>query len=341
VTAKAPRQRPGGPPSQWVDLDGPVHYVDYGGPQDGPLMVCVHGLGGSLVNWTAVAPSLSKTCRVLALDLAGFGRTRSHGRSPTVHANQQLLHRFLTEVCGDPAILIGNSMGGLISVLQTAAHPETVAGIVLIDPALPVGLASRPDPRVAGMFGLYAVPAIWRGVVARRRSSGSAEDRAMALLRLCCVDPSRVSRPIIEQHLELARERYDYPDVDAELIVAARSLLWVLARRRLHASMLRDISVPVLLLHGDQDRLVPIASARVAAAANPTWRFAVASGVGHVPQLEVPDWTISQILDWLDTDGVAAAYAASPESRRIGPVRERYWQARTGGTGAYVTRTSW
>jgi pimeloyl-ACP methyl ester carboxylesterase len=280
-------------------------------------MVCVHGLGGSLVNWAAVAPSLSKTCRVIALDLAGFGRTRSHGRSTSVNANQRLLHRFLTEVCGDPAILVGNSMGGLIAVLQTDAHPETVAGIVLIDPALPVGLASRPDPRVAAIFGLYAVPAVGRSVVARRRSSGSAEEVAMALLRLCCADPSLVPRPIVDQHLALARERNDYPDVDAELIVAARSLLWVLARRRVHASLLHNITVPVLLMHGDRDRLVPIASARTAAAANPTWRFEVAVGVGHVPQLEVPDWTISLMLDWLETDGVAAAYAASPDSRRI------------------------
>jgi len=143
-------------------------------------------------------------------------------------------------------------MGGLISILHTAAHPETVAGIVLIDPALPVGLASRPDPRVAGMFGLYAVPAVGRTVVARRRSSGSAEELALSLLRLCCADPSRVPRAIVEQHLELARERNDYPDVDAELIVAARSLLWVLARRRLLASMLYDVTVPVLLLHGDR-----------------------------------------------------------------------------------------
>jgi pimeloyl-ACP methyl ester carboxylesterase len=317
MTAKVPRQRPGGPPSRWVNLDGPVHYVDHGGPADSPLMVCVHGLGGSLVNWAAVAPVLSKTCRVIALDLAGFGRTRSHGRSTSVNANQRLLHRFLTEVCGDPAILVGNSMGGLIAVLQTAAHPQTVAGLVLIDPALPVGLASRPDPRVAATFGLYAMPAVGRSVVARRRSSGSAEELAMALLRLCCADPSLVPRPIVEQHLELARERNDYPDVDAELIVAARSLLWVLARRRVHASLLHNITVPVLLLHGDQDRLVPIASARTAAAANPTWRFEVAHGVGHVPQLEVPEWTISLIQDWLKTDGVAAAYAASPERRRI------------------------
>ena len=141
MTRKVPRQRPVGPPSRWVDRDGPVHYVDYGGSAEGPLMVCVHGLGGSLVNCAAIAPTLSKTCRVLALDLAGFGRTRSHGRSPTVHANRLLLHRFLTEVGGYLVILVGNSMGGLISVMQNAARPETVDGIVLMDPALAVARA--------------------------------------------------------------------------------------------------------------------------------------------------------------------------------------------------------
>ena len=316
MTAEVPSQ-PEMPPSRWFDLSGPVHYVDYGGPADGPLLVCVHGLGGSLVNWAAVAPSLSQTCRVLALDLAGFGRTRSQGRSTSVNANQQLLHRFLSEMCGEPAILVGNSMGGLIAVLQAAAHPETVAGMVLIDPALPVGLGSRPDPLVATMFGLYAVPAVARSVVARRRSSRSAEQQSLAVLRLCCADSSRVPQHVVEHHLALAREWYDYPDVDTELILAARSLMWVLARRRLHAAMLKNIVVPVLLLHGDQDRLVPIASARATAAANPTWSFEVARGVGHVPQLEAPEWTIGQILGWLETDGTAAAYAASPDSRRI------------------------
>ncbi len=84
----------------------------------------------------------------------------------------------------------------------------------------------------------------------------------------------------------------------------------MLARRRQHAAMLRDIAVPVLLLHGDRDRLVPIAAARSTAAANPLWQFEVGSGVGHVPQLEAPEWTVTQILDWLDAGGKAAALAA-------------------------------
>jgi pimeloyl-ACP methyl ester carboxylesterase len=294
------------PPSRWVDLDGPVHFVDYGGPDDGPVLVCVHGLGGSLVNWAAVAPALSHTCRVLALDLAGFGRTPGGRRSTSVPANQALLHRFLSEVVGTPVILVGNSMGGTIAAIQTATHPDTVTAAVLIDPALPTSLRHRSHPLVAAMFGMFLLPGVGSAVLARRRRTRTPEQAATDLLRLCCEDPSRVPADIVEQHLTLARERREYPN-DAEMLTATRSLMWLLARRWQFTAMLRRIRVPVLLLHGDRDRLVPIGTARAAAAANPSWRFAVAHGVGHVPQLEVPQWTFERIAEWLASDAAAAA----------------------------------
>ena len=74
--------------------------------------------------------------------------------------------------------------------------------------------------------------------------------------------------------------------------------------------MQRSIDAPVLLLHGDKDRLINIATARAAAAANPSWQFEVARGVGHVPQLEVPQWTVDQILGWLADHQHAADLAA-------------------------------
>ena len=71
----APDRRTPRPESRWADLDGPVHYLDFGGPADGPLVVCVHGLGGSAVNWAAVAPTAGA-------DLPGRGhrpgRVRAH-----------------------------------------------------------------------------------------------------------------------------------------------------------------------------------------------------------------------------------------------------------------------
>jgi len=308
----------GRPESLWADLDGPVHYVDHGGAPQGPLLVCVHGLGGSLLNWAALAPLLTPTCRVMALDLAGFGHTRSGSRSTSVQANQRLLHRFLTEVAGTPAVVVGNSMGGLISIMQASERPDTVAGLVLVDPALPVVLRARPDPRVVATFAAFLVPAVGRRVLSRRRDTTSAEEAAHALLRLCCADPSRVPADVVDLHVELADRRREYTDVDSEMLSAAQSLLWVLADRRRYAEMQRSIDAPVLLLHGDQDRLVNVAAARAAAAANPSWRFEVARGVGHVPQLEVPDWTAERVLRWLadHPDAASVAAQAKPLTRR-------------------------
>ena len=81
------------------------------------------------------------------------------------------------------------------------------------------------------------------------------------------------------------------PTSTAEMLSAAQSLLWVLADRRRYAAMQRAIDVPVLLLHGD--RTGWCTSPRPVRLPRPTraWRFEVARGVGHVPQLEVPEWT--------------------------------------------------
>lgn len=307
-----PEPRHAVPESRWAELGGPVHYYDYGGPADGPLLLLVHGLGGSALNWAAIAPTLAETCRVIALDLVGFGRTQPLGRSPRIDHNQRLLGRFIDEIIGQPVILVGNSMGGLLAMLLTDARPDLVAGLVLVDPAVPVGPTARPDPLVTLMFGAYAVPAVARVFMARRRSFLSAEGYAMAVLRLCTVDTKRVPKHVLQHHLQLARERAEYPDVDAELIVAGRSLVLVLARRRWLYALMRRISVPVLLLHGSKDRLVPLAAARTVARRNPTWRFEVADDVGHVPQLEVPEWTVEQIRDWLAQEGAVAALGASP-----------------------------
>lgn len=298
--------------SRWVDLDGPTHYVDHGGPSNGPLLVCVHGLGGSHVNWAAIAARLTQTCRVLALDLPGHGRTRAMGRSTTVTANQHLLHRFLTQIGRSPAVLVGNSMGGMISILQAAAHPETVTGLVLLDPALPQVRLTRPDPRVAASFLAFAVPVIGRTFLAARRRNNTAEQAVDSMLRLCCVDPSRVSPEVVQASVALHRERSTYSGTDAEFLGAARSLMWVLTNHSSYEAKMRRIRTPVLLLHGDRDRLVSIASAQVAARANPSWRFVVARNVGHVPQLEAPDWTVETILDWLATAGAAAAAGSVP-----------------------------
>ena len=290
-----------------------MHWVDHGGPAGAPVLVCVHGLGGSLLNWAAVAPSLARDHRVVALDLPGFGRSHGAGRPTSVRANRRVLHRFLADVVGEPVVLVGNSMGGTITAIQTAREPDTVRGLVLLNPALPVRVLARPDPAVLTSFTLYASPA-GRAVLSRWRRLRTPEQTVYDMLRLCCADPSRVPHDVVRLHIAAARERRDVQGIDADFLAAARSLLWTIGRRRHYAELLARIRPPVLLLHGTRDRLVPIQAARAAARANPSWRFEVAHGVGHVPQLEAPQWTAATIRQWL-ADEVAAPGAPAAHGR--------------------------
>src|ERR1051325_5990417 len=107
----------------------------------------VHGLGGNALNWMAVGPAIARTHRAMAIDLAGFGQTPLHGRSATVNANAQLVFDFIETVIGEPVVLMGNSMGGHIAILEAASHPDWVHSMVLVDPAIPGTTVARPAPR--------------------------------------------------------------------------------------------------------------------------------------------------------------------------------------------------
>jgi pimeloyl-ACP methyl ester carboxylesterase len=310
----------GGAPgrSRWTDLHGPVRYLDFGGPADGPVIVCVHGLGGSAVNWSAVAPLLTGTYRVMAPDLAGHGLTQSLGRGTDVGSNRALLHRFVMSVTGGPVILMGNSMGGMISLLEASAAPAAVAGLVLVDPALPF-VPARPDPLVTAMFAAYLTPGLRRAVEASRRHQVPA-DAVSSTLRLCCADPARVAPDVIAQHVEVAVQRTGFPTIEADFAAAMRSVVRTIGypHGRAYGRRVRSVTCPVLLIHGTADRLVPIKAARAAARANPAWSVREFGGVGHVPQLEVPRDTADAVLTWLGSAGQQAAHAAQA-ARTPGP----------------------
>jgi pimeloyl-ACP methyl ester carboxylesterase len=297
--------------SGWIDLDGPVHYLNFGGPARGPLIVGVHGLGGSALNWSAIAPLLTRHCRLIAPDLAGHGLTQSLGRGTDVAANRLLLHRFIGSIARGPVILMGNSMGGMISLLEAGAAPDDVAGLILVDPALPF-VPARLDPWAVAMFALYATPGVGRMVMDRRRLS--PEELVATVLSVCCADPSRVTADLVAEHVEQVRERAAFDGARQDFISAMRSVVttagdvWNQAYRR----GVRSVGCPVLLVHGERDRLVPVSAARSAARANPSWSLVELPGVGHVPQLEAPQECAAAIMEWLGSDGLAAAESAAP-----------------------------
>jgi pimeloyl-ACP methyl ester carboxylesterase len=291
-----------------TDLDGPVHWIEFSPGQEGtqrkPPIVFVHGLGGSHLNWCLIGPALAAGRRAVALDLHGFGLTPGSVPTVTVQANARLVSRFVREVIGAPVILVGNSMGGLISILHTAAEPDTVAGVVLIDPALPLP-RGRLDPRVTGQFLLYALPGLGEVFVRRYMMQRSPEQAVQQLLELCFADPSRANPTMTAAEIALIERRKPVSPHQATVrartfLAASRSLLRVLGLRGRYRDMMAGIDVPVLLIGGEDDRLVKVAAMRQAAARNPRWESVFLAGVGHTPMLEVPDVTTDTIRDWLD-----------------------------------------
>ncbi len=288
--------------SEWADVGGPVHYLDFGGPMRAQIIVAVHGLGGSAVNWAAIAPLLTRNYRVIAPDLGGFGLTRAGRRDVSVSGNRDLLHGFLETVPAvrrGPVILMGNSMGGMISMLEASGAPSRVAALILVDPALPFAFA-LPDLLVATVFLLYGTPGLG-GLVRSLRRREQPEAQVARVLSLCCADPGRIPARVVAQHVEMERSRAEFHDREQAFNDAMRSLVYAVGRHRGQAyrAITDSVGCPVLLLHGDRDRLVPVAVARAAARAHPDWTYAELPGVGHVPQLEVPDETARLILDWL------------------------------------------
>jgi pimeloyl-ACP methyl ester carboxylesterase len=296
--------RPTNGESRVVDLDGPIHYVDFGGPATGRAVVLVHGLGGSHLNWDLFAPLLTEHARVWALDLPGFGRSEPGARTASVSANAAALQRFLAEVVGEPALLVGNSMGGMLSILVTGEHPEAVTGLVLLDPAVP-GPRRALDPLVALMFAVYAVPFLGERFLRMRRTRSTEEARVREMLSLCGVDPDGVPPEVIQRSVTLLQERADVDGMDKAFLAAARSLLRLLVDPRRYRAAMASIRVPVLLVHGDKDRLVPVAAARDIARRHPSWRYLELPGVGHVPQLQVPEALAKDVLAWLEETDAA------------------------------------
>jgi pimeloyl-ACP methyl ester carboxylesterase len=295
--------------STTVDLGGAVHYVDYGGDGEGPPVVLVHGLGGSHLNWDLLAPRLTGSARVLALDLPGFGRSEPDGRHAGVPANVAVLGRFLDEVVGEPAVLVGNSMGGMVSIFATGEQQRSVSGLVLLDPAIP-GPRRALDPLVALTFAVYSAPLVGERFLRRNRERKSAVRRVRETLVLCGVDSDAIPAELIERSVTQLEERRDVEGMDRAFLAAARSLVRVLVDPRRYRAAMASIRVPVLLMHGDRDRLVPVAAARDLARRHPAWRYVELPDVGHVPQLQVPERVAEEILGWLTTTGVLGGRTA-------------------------------
>jgi pimeloyl-ACP methyl ester carboxylesterase len=287
---------------RWVDCDGCwVHTADWEpevvDPGAAPVLL-VHGLGGCTVNWELVGQPLADDLGtvVTAIDLPGFGRTRSDTTAPAFPAYLELLVSFLT--ARGPALVMGNSMGGALGVALAANHPELVSGLVLVNAALPRPRGNVEQLARTAKFAALMVPRAATPFVRARARALGHQGLVDATLAMAMAHPEQLDPAIRSKMVSLAAERHGFPETAASYTLAGGSLF-----RYLTGEMRRDlraIHCPTLMLHGRRDRLVPVAFARALARKRRDWTFVELDGCGHVPQMEQPERFVGTVNAWLE-----------------------------------------
>jgi len=282
-----------------LDLDGrPVRVLrveaDGGGTEP---QLLVHGLGGAASNWIDVMGGLRRYGPVVALDLPGFGHTPLASASAVGVAGHAEVVLAAADALGwDRFALHGNSMGGLVATLIAAAHPERVARLVLVSPALPPScpLAMIPPPRatVVGVLPM-ALPA----------------RRTRQLMRLIFTEPEGV-RPSLLQVMAAdsrPRDQQEAEDHKQALIQSTRSIArhWV-DPRHLYRSI-DAVQAPTLLLGGTADALVPARVLRKVLARRSDWAGAVLDEHRHALMLDDPTEFLARVELWRRTTDAAVA----------------------------------
>jgi pimeloyl-ACP methyl ester carboxylesterase len=258
------------------------------GPARRERVLCVHGMAGSTANWTELMALLEPDFACDALDLPGSGWSPP----PATMAGYSVTALAATvvkaiEYLGGPVHLIGNSLGGLVSVRVAASRPDLLRSLTLISPAMPDRLLSLSHAQ----FPMLAIPRLGDWLL-RRAGAYPAASRVRAVMGMVFYDPGAARPERVAQAIAEMQRRDGLPHSRQALIGAARALTAEYLRpawaRRSAWRLARHVSCPVLAIYGSHDRLVSPRMAGRAAREFPGSQVIVLPYTGHVAQMEHP-----------------------------------------------------
>ncbi|CAN5391190.1 alpha/beta hydrolase [soil metagenome] len=255
-----------------------LHYRDYMGPTDRPVIVCLPGLTRNARDFDALATRLSNQWRVLAVDFRGRGES-AYARDAMTYVPLtyvQDVEALLTELALPRVIFIGTSLGGIVSMILTAMSGERVAGVILND----IGPVVEPRglERIRGYVGKAGPWPTWLHA-ARWLSENNASAYPDYDLNDWLTMAKRVFRltsagRIVADYDKKISEPFRLAGGEAGIE------LWpVLDGMK---------AVPTLVLHGELSDVLSEATAQAMVARMPNARYVNVPGVGHAPTLDEP-----------------------------------------------------
>jgi 3-oxoadipate enol-lactonase len=248
---------------------------------EGPAIVCVHGLGGSSNTWTPVMAALQGH-RIVRIDLPGSGRSPARSPAGTGELNIASMADAVQAVCRaldiTRAIFLGHSMGTIVCQHIATHNPALVTGLALFGP-----LVCPPD---AGRAGILA-----RADKAATGGAAAMQEIADAIVGAATSKETKAQQPAV---LALVRESVmrQTPEGYGQ---SCRALATA------QAAAIEEISVPTLLITGDQDGVAPAANVAAMAERIKGSEMVVLEGCGHWTTFERPQECMQQLTKFLSS----------------------------------------
>lgn len=274
--------------------------LDSTGKQTGLPVICLHGFGSALGQWRSNLKSLGEGHHIYALDFLGFGASEKAPARYSVWLWADLVYDFWRTFIGKPAVVVGHSLGALIGLTAVANHPEMACGLALL--TLPDAQPKQPPAWARSVERMFANP--------------------LLLLPLFKI----VRQPWLLRRV--LQKIYIRPElVDDELVALFatppqdRGALAVFCRLSQSRSddnyspkvkdLLPGVRTPILLVWGQEDRVVPVAGAGQFKLLNPNVRLVEIEKAGHCAFDEYPEKVNQEIMDWIDKEVRASVSPAA------------------------------
>lgn len=284
-------------PKIWHWQGFPITYQSCG--DRGAAVVMIHGFGASWGHWRKNLPVLGKSSRCYAIDLIGFGAsakpTPGEGIDYTFETWGKLVADFCTEVVGEPAFLIGNSIGCIVAMQAAVDYPERVKGVAAIN----CSLRLLHDSKRAEIPWYRSIGAGFVQQLLANKAIGNLFFNQIAkpkmvksILLQAYRRPEAVTDELIDMLMIPAKEKGA-----ADVFCAFTRY----SQGPLPEQLLPLLKCPTVLLWGTEDPWEPVAMGKELAKIPTVDEFIPLEGLGHCPQDEAPEVVNPILQKWLES----------------------------------------
>ena len=277
------------PDSQFIEINGVnIHYKEAGAGER--TFILLHPFGGSTYSWREVIDKFAQYGKVIAYDRPAFGLTErplpgDWEENPYgMKANVEILRELLDSMGVEKAVLVGNSAGGGVAVAFALEYPERIDELILVDP----GVGGGRGPQ----FPAWALPVMWTPQM-RHLGPLMMRDYQESLPRTLergWFDQTKLTNEIRERHLQILKiKNWDKAFYELTFAPAYPEL----------RPLLPNLTVPVLIVAGQEDRLIRSWYFEAVATEIPEATLNLIPQCGHMPQEECPTEFMEVVLKYL------------------------------------------